>query len=203
MTFPKPLDELIKSFARLPGVGAKSAQRFAFSILTMDESEVFALSDAIKSARQDLKTCPVCGAYTESEEKCDMCNDKSRSDSVICVVENARDVFHMLGLQSGFCGKFHVLGGVLSPIDGISPEDLNIATLLERVKSGAVEEIILATAPNVEGEATAGYLAKILTPLGVRVSRIAYGIPMGSNLEYVDATTLSLAIEGRREIKPD
>jgi len=201
MTLPKPLDELVRSFARLPGVGAKSAQRFAFSVLAMDESEVFALSDALKCAKTQLHPCPVCGAYTSNDGECDICLDTSRSDNVICVVENARDVFYMSDNRSGFDGRFHVLGGVLSPVDGITPDDLNIASLADRVKKGGVDEVILATEPDVEGEATANYIARLLRPLGVRVTRIAYGMPIGSNLEYVDAMTLSLALEGRREIK--
>lgn len=201
MRFPEPLENLIKQFAKLPGVGNKSAQRYAFSVLGMDMDDAILLSDAITEAKTALHPCPTCGSYTANDGECDMCTDPARTDEIICVVENARDVFYMAGMQNGFEGKFHVLGGVLSPMDGVSPDDLNIKGLCERVKTGKVKEVIIATEPDVEGEATANYIAGLIKPLGVVVSRIAYGMPIGSNLEYVDSVTLSLAIEGRREIK--
>ena len=200
MKYPEPLENLIKQFAKLPGVGSKTAQRYAFSLLAMDDGDVKGLSEAISHAKSSLHSCPVCGSYTANNGKCDICTDPSRSDDIICVVENARDVFYMAGMQNGFEGKFHVLGGVLSPMDGITPDDLNIKSLCERVKGGSVKEVIIATEPDVEGETTANYIASLIKPLGVKVSRIAYGMPIGSNLEYVDAVTLSLAIEGRREM---
>lgn len=200
MSLPEPLQNLIKQFAKLPGVGNKSAQRYAFSVLAMSDEDVAALSEAVANAKKDLHTCPVCGAYTVNITECDICSDPKRSNEVICVVETARDVFYMDAVQSGFGGKYHVLGGVLSPIDGVMPDDLNLQSLTERVKKGNVKEVIIATEPDVEGEATASYIANLLKPHGIKVTRIAYGMPIGSNLEYVDAMTLTLAIEGRREI---
>ena len=203
MKLPKPLEDLVRAFSKLPGVGTRTAQRYAFSVLSMNTDEVSALSDALSGIKDALHPCPICGSFTENDGECDMCRDETRSDSVICVVENARDVFYMSDVQNGFKGKFHVLGGVLSPMDGITPSDLNIVSLVERVKKNDVHEVILATEPDVEGEATASYIARLLRPEGVKVTRIAYGMPIGSNMEYVDPMTLSLAIEGRREIKDD
>ena len=203
MKLPKPLEDLVRAFSKLPGVGTRTAQRYAFSVLSMNTDEVNALSDALSGIKDALHPCPKCGSFTENDGECDMCRDETRSDSVICVVENARDVFYMSDVQNGFKGKFHVLGGVLSPMDGITPSDLNIVSLVERVKKNDVHEVILATEPDVEGEATASYIARLLRPEGVKVTRIAYGMPIGSNMEYVDPMTLSLAIEGRREIKDD
>lgn len=201
MVLPEPIDDLVRQFAKLPGVGHKSAQRFAFSVLAMDEESAKGLSEAISRAKSKVHSCPVCGCYTANDGECDMCRDTSKQDNILCVVETARDVFYMSGMQNGFVGKFHVLGGVLSPMDGVTPDDLNIDSLVQRVKEKGVKEVIIATEPDVEGEATASYIAKLIKPIGAKVSRIAYGMPIGSNLEYVDAVTLSLAIEGRREIE--
>lgn len=197
---PEVLLELVKNLAKLPGVGTKSAQRFAFFLLDMKDEDALAVAQAITNAKQQIHACPVCGSFTASLGKCEMCVDEKRNSKVVCVVSSARDVFYMNEIQNGFDGKFHVLGGVLSPIDGVGPDDLNIKTLVERVSQDGVEEVIIATNPDIEGEATASYIAMILKPLGVRVSRLAYGLPMGSNLEYVDALTLSMAIDGRREM---
>lgn len=192
------LDLLVSRLNRLPGIGIKSAQRLAFHIITMPEADVNALADAIVGAKQRVHYCPVCGNYTENA-LCDVCADPKRGSEMLCVVENARDVLFMERIHE-FRGRYHVLGGVLSPMDGIGPDQIRIAELIERVKSEGVAEVILATNPDVEGEATASYIAKQLKPLGVRVSRIAHGIPIGGNLEYVDEITLSKSIENRREM---
>ena len=197
---PEPLINLVKQFSQLPGVGYKSAQRFAFSILGMSDDSAKALSDAISYAKEEVHTCKMCGCYTTNQDKCDMCLDTKRNNELLCVVETARDAFYMDDMKNGFDGRFHVLGGVLSPMDRIGPADLNISSLPERIKSEGVKEVIIATEPDVEGDATAGYLAELIKPLGVKVTRIAYGMPIGSNIEYVDSMTLSLAIDGRREI---
>lgn len=192
------LDLLVTRLNRLPGIGIKSAQRLAFHIISMQQSDVSALTEAISNAKQRVHFCPVCGNYTEND-LCEVCADPKRSAEVLCVVENARDVLFMERIHE-FRGRYHVLGGVLSPMDGVGPDQLSIAALIERVQNDGVSEVILATNPDVEGEATASYIAKQLKPLGCRVSRIAHGIPIGGNLEYVDEITLSKSIENRREM---
>ena len=189
---------MVTRLNRLPGIGIKSAQRLAFHIISMQQSDVSALTEAILNAKQRVHFCPVCGNYTEND-LCDVCADPKRSAEVLCVVENARDVLFMERIHE-FRGRYHVLGGVLSPMDGVGPDQLSIAALIERVQNDGVSEVILATNPDVEGEATASYIAKQLKPLGCRVSRIAHGIPIGGNLEYVDEITLSKSIENRREM---
>ncbi len=192
------LELLIARLNRLPGVGIKSAQRLAFHIIAMPEEDVSALTEAITAAKSKVHFCPVCGNYTENE-LCEVCADEKRAKELLCVVESARDVLFMERIHE-FRGKYHVLGGVLSPMDGVGPDQLRIAELLERVEKDGVREVILATNPDVEGEATANYIARLIKPLGVRVSRIAHGIPIGGNLEYVDEITLSKSIENRREM---
>ena len=192
------LDLLVTRLNRLPGIGIKSAQRLAFHIISMRDEDVSALTEAISSAKQRVHFCPICGNYTENDI-CEVCSDPKRSAEILCVVENARDVLFMERINE-FRGRYHVLGGVLSPMDGIGPDQIRISELLERVKTDGVKEVILATNPDVEGEATASYIAKQLKPLGCRVSRIAHGIPIGGNLEYVDEITLSKSIENRREM---
>ncbi len=190
------LELLIARLNRLPGVGIKSAQRLAFHIIAMPEEDVSALTEAITCAKQKVHFCPVCGNYTENE-LCEVCADPKRSAELLCVVENARDVLFMERIHE-FRGRYHVLGGVLSPMDGVGPDQIRIAELLDRVQKDGVGEVILATNPDVEGEATANYIARQLKPLGCRVSRIAHGIPIGGNLEYTDEVTLAKALEGRR-----
>ena len=192
------LDLLVTRLNRLPGIGIKSAQRLAFHIISMRDEDVSALTEAISSAKQRVHFCPICGNYTENDI-CEVCSDPKRSAEILCVVENARDVLFMERINE-FRGRYHVLGGVLSPMDGIGPDQIRISELLERVKTDGVKEVIIATNPDVEGEATASYIAKQLKPLGCRVSRIAHGIPIGGNLEYVDEITLSKSIENRREM---
>ena len=192
------LENLVSRLNRLPGIGIKTAQRLAYHILALSEEDVEGLSSALTEAKKRIHYCPVCGNFTE-DELCSVCSDSKRDGSVICVVENARDVSFMERMRE-FRGKYHVLGGTLSPMDGIGPDDIRIKELVERVKGGEVQEVILATDPDVEGEATAAYIAKLIKPLGVRATRIAHGIPIGGDLEYVDEMTLYKAMENRREV---
>ena len=192
------IDKLANELSRLPGIGKKTAQRLAYHILALPEEDVEGLSSALLDARRRIHYCPVCGNFTE-EELCDICSDPKRDPSVICVVKDARDVSYLERMRE-YRGLYHVLGGTLSPMDGVGPEDIRINELTERVKKGEVTEVILATNPDVEGEATASYIAKQLKPLGVKTTRIAHGIPIGGNLEFVDEITLFKAIENRREV---
>lgn len=192
------IEKLIGNLNRLPGIGIKTAQRLAYHIITMPEETVFELADSIADARRRIRFCPVCGNYTE-DELCEICSDPKRTQDVLCVVKDARDVIFMERMRE-FHGRYHVLGGVLSPMDGIGPDRIRIAELIDRVQNEKISEVILATNPDVEGEATASYIAKQLKPLGVRVTRIAHGIPIGGNLEYIDEITLFKAIENRREM---
>jgi recombination protein recR len=192
------INALTTQLARLPGIGAKSAQRLAYHILDMPEGNARELAAAITRARDTVRYCPICGNYTDVEP-CAICADAARKSDVLCVVRDARDVFSMEKLRE-FRGKYHVLHGTISPMDGVGPDDIRIKELLARVESEGVKEVILATNPDVEGEATASYIARLLKPKGVRVTRIAHGIPIGGNLEYVDEMTLLKAVEGRREM---
>ncbi|MBQ1521048.1 MAG: recombination protein RecR [Clostridia bacterium] len=194
----RSLENLTARLNRLPGIGIKTAQRLAYHILALPEEDVEGLSSALLDARRRIHYCPVCGNFTE-EELCDICSDPKRDPSVICVVKDARDVSYLERMRE-YRGLYHVLGGTLSPMDGVGPEDIRINELTERVKKGEVTEVILATNPDVEGEATASYIAKQLKPLGVKTTRIAHGIPIGGNLEFVDEITLFKAIENRREV---
>lgn len=193
-----PLQQLIEQFRKLPGVGSKSAVRMAFSIINLPPEEIRAFSDVLLAVCEGIHTCKVCCNLTDGDV-CRFCSDDTRDKSVICVVENPRDVLAIERVRD-YRGMYHVLGGVLSPMNGIGPEHLHIKELLERLSDDTVKEIIVATNPSVEGEATAMYLARLLHPLGVRVSRLAYGIPVGSELEYADEFTLRHALEGRNTI---
>jgi recombination protein RecR len=196
--YAKPLANLIAQLSRLPGIGGKTAQRLAFHILSMDEESAAKLADAITDAKRTMKYCSVCGNLTDVDP-CPLCRDSSRDDSVICVVETPRDVAAMERIRE-FKGRYHVLHGVISPMDGIGPEDINLKSLIVRLQQNDVKEVILATNPNIEGEATAMYIARLLKPAGIKVTRIAHGIPVGGDLEYADEVTLSKAMEGRREL---
>ncbi|MEA4969629.1 MAG: recombination mediator RecR [Candidatus Pelethousia sp.] len=193
-----PIQSLAQQLARLPGIGAKSAQRLAYHVLDMPETGARELAAAIVRARDEVHPCPICGAYT-SQDPCPICADAARSGDTICVVQEAKDVAAMEKMRE-FRGKYHVLQGTISPMDGIGPDDIRIRELLERVDQGGVKEIIVATNPDVEGEATAVYLARLLKERGVRCTRIAHGVPIGGNLEYIDEMTLFKAMEGRREM---
>ena len=192
------LDLLTEQFARLPGIGRKTAQRLAFSVLRYSPEEIEAFTSAIKDAKEKIHHCPVCQNLTD-RELCPICADAERDKSVICVVEDARAIFSLERVRD-FKVKYHVLGGALSPMNGIGPDQLKIGELLKRIKEKEASEVIIATNPNVEGEATAIYLTRLLSPLGVKISRLAYGVPVGSDLEYTDEVTLSRALSGRREI---
>lgn len=194
--YAKPLANLISQLSRLPGIGGKSAHRLAFHILSMEDGEAQAIADAISEAKKSMKYCSVCGNLTD-QDPCALCSDSSRDSHVICVVESPRDVFAMERIRE-FHGQYHVLNGAISPMDGIGPEDINLKSLILRLQQNDVEEVILATNPNIEGEATAMYIARLIKPSGIKVSRIAHGIPVGGDLEYTDEVTLSKAMEGRR-----
>jgi recombination protein RecR len=198
MTRPDPLAKLIEQLQRLPGIGAKSAGRLAYHILKTPREEVDRLADAMREVKERITYCSVCSNITDIDP-CFFCTNPSRDARVICVVEEPENVNGVEKTRQ-FNGLYHVLMGALSPLHGVGPDDLKIKELLGRVANGSVEEVILATNPNVEGEATAIYLAKLLKPLGVRVTRIAMGVPVGSDLEYADDVTMQRAMEGRREV---
>ena len=189
---------MINELSRLPGIGGKTAQRLAFHILSMEEKEARALADSIIEAKQKMTYCSVCGNLTDTDP-CVICSDPSRDRSVICVVETPKDVVDMEKIKE-YNGLYHVLHGAISPMEGIGPEDINLKQLIVRLQNEDVRELILATNPNIEGEATAMYIARLIKPSGIRVSRIAHGIPVGGDLEYADEVTLLKAMEGRREL---
>ncbi len=193
-----PLQRLIEQFARLPGIGKKTAMRLAFYLLSRTEEEAKAFADAIMDAKQSVHYCKVCQNITD-KDVCDICSDIRRDKSVICVVESERDipVFERTG---EYHGLYHVLHGALSPLDGVNPEDLKIKELIARLSDGTVTEVIMATNPTVEGEATASYISRFIKPMGIKITRLAYGIAVGSDLEYADEISLSHALEGRKEI---
>ena len=194
--FIEPIGRLINEFSKLPGVGKKSAQRYAYKIIGMTESEAQEFAAAILNDKKKVKYCKICGNFTE-EEVCDIC--KERDGKIICVVKEPKDVIALEKLRE-FKGVYHVLHGVINPMEGIGPNDIRLRELLARVGEGGVEEVILATNPDVEGDATALYIAKILKPLGVKVTRLAHGIPIGSEIEYTDDVTLSRAFIERKEV---
>ena len=196
--YPKPLARLIGELSKLPGIGYKSAQRLAFHILSYDDAEAKALADSITDAKRDMKYCSVCGNLTDNDP-CAICSDESRRRDVICVVESPRDVMAMERIKE-FDGLYHVLNGVISPMEGIGPEDINLKSLIARLQSEDVRELIVATNPNIEGEATAMYIARLIKPAGIKVTRIAHGLPVGGDLEYAEEVTLLKAMEGRREL---
>ncbi|HBT19771.1 MAG TPA: recombination protein RecR [Peptococcaceae bacterium] len=198
MQYPEALARLVEELNKLPGIGPKTAQRLAFHILggTLEDAEK--LAEAILDAKRKIKNCSICGNFTD-DDPCRICRSPHRDQSIICVVENARDVA-AIERSREFKGLYHVLGGVISPVDGIGPDNLTIDKLLKRVEKGSVKEVVVATNPTVEGEATALYLSRILKPLGVNVTRLAHGIPVGGDLEYTDEVTLARAFEGRRKI---
>ncbi len=196
--FPAPLETLTEQFAKLPGIGRKSAQRLAFHVLGMTEGEAEAFANAILDAKRTVTCCPVCQNFSAGG-LCPICASPKRDSATICVVADPRDVAAMERSRE-YHGRYHVLHGVLSPMNHVGPDDLSIKPLLERVAQGGVEEVIMATNPDTEGEATAMYLSRLLKPFGVKVTRLAYGIPVGGHLEFADDATLMRALEGRREI---
>ncbi|MBQ1406306.1 MAG: recombination protein RecR [Oscillospiraceae bacterium] len=197
--FPNALERLTEEFARLPGIGGKTAQRLAFHLLSLSDEEAQGFADAIIAAKRTVHTCPICQNLTDAEQ-CPICADEARDHSVICVVAEPRDVIAMERARE-FNGVYHVLHGVISPLNHVGPDDVRIRELLTRVAKGGVREIIMATNPDTEGEATAMYISRLLRPMEVKVTRLAYGIPVGSQLEYADEVTLLRALEGRREME--
>lgn len=198
MHYPEPISKLIDSFMKLPGIGPKTAARLAFFIIDMKEDTVLEFAKALVQAKRDLGYCSICGHITD-EDPCYVCRDEKRDKSVICVVEEAKDVIAMEKMKE-YNGLYHVLHGAISPMEGIGPEDIHVAELLKRLQDETVQEVILATNPNIEGEATAMYISRLIKPSGIKVTRIAHGLPVGGDLEYADEVTLSKALEGRREL---
>ena len=192
-----PIQRLVEEFRKLPGVGAKTAARYAFAVLNLSENDAASFADAINGVKRDVHRCPICFGLSEQPEACRICSNEGRDKSVICVVENPKDVMTMERVR-GYKGTYHVLGGALSPLDNVTPADLTVKELVARVESGEVSEIIIATNPTPGGDTTAAYLARILEPYEVSVSRLAYGIPVGGDIEYADEVTLYRAMEGRR-----
>jgi len=197
--FPPALEALVEQFARLPGVGKKSAQRLAFFVLGQPDEEAQAFADAIVAAKKSISLCPVCRNFTEGEGLCPICSSSKRDPATVCVVADPKDV-NALERSREYAGRYHVLHGVISPMNHIGPDDLHIRELVERVAAGGIEEVIMATNPTTEGEATAMYLSRLLKPFGVKVTRLAYGVPVGGQLEFADDATLTRALEGRREM---
>jgi recombination protein RecR len=196
--YPEPIAKLIESFSRLPGIGSKTASRLAFHVLRMKEDDVVNFAKALVSVKRNLIYCSVCCNITDTDP-CRICSDRQRDVSVICVVQDAKDLVAMERMKE-FHGLYHVLQGAISPMEGIGPQDIRIAELLRRLSSDEVQELILATNPNIEGEATAMYISRLVKPFQLKVTRIAHGLPVGGDLEYADEVTLSRALEGRREI---
>ncbi len=194
----QPIQDLVEKLKSLPGIGPKSAQRLAFHLLRQPEEDVKQLADALLAARTSLRTCTVCHNLAE-DDLCGFCTSEDRNAKQICVVESAQDILS-IEKTGAFQGRYHVLGGALAPLQGVGPDQLNIKTLLARLENDGVEEIIVATNPNAEGETTALYLAKLIKPLGVSITRLAMGLPAGSELEYTDTVTMSRALAGRREL---
>lgn len=196
--FPAALDRLTEHFAKLPGIGSKTAQRLAFYVLSLPQEEAQEFADAIVGAKREVRLCPVCQNLTD-RDICAICDDPQRDHSVICVVAEPKDVIAMERARE-YNGVYHVLHGVISPLNHLGPDNIRVRELLDRVSDGSVQEVIMATNPDTEGEATAMYISRLLKPLEVKVTRLAYGIPVGSQLEYADEITLLRALEGRREI---
>ena len=196
--YAKPLNKLINELSKLPGIGGKTAQRLAFHILSMDDKSAAELAGSITDAKKSMTYCSVCGNLTDTDP-CVICSDESRDRSIICVVESPKDVVAMEKIRE-YRGYYHVLHGAISPMDGVGPDDINLKSLIVRLQNEEVKELVIATNPNIEGEATAMYIARLIKPSGIRVTRIAHGIPVGGDLEYIDEVTLLRALEGRVEL---
>ena len=198
MHYPEPISKLIDSFTKLPGIGPKTAARLAFHVLTMKEDTVLSFAKALVDAKRNLMYCSKCGHITDVDP-CYICSDKQRDVSIICVVQDPKDII-AIEKMGGYHGLYHVFHGAISPMDGVGPEDINVAALLTRLHDERVQELIMATNPTIEGEATAMYISRLVKPSGIKTTRIAHGLPVGGDLEYADEVTLSKAIEGRREL---
>jgi recombination protein RecR len=196
--FSGPISRLIEEFSKLPGVGRKTAQRLAFHVINMNTNDVEALSKAIVDAKREIKYCSNCHNITD-KDPCSICSNKSRDEDTICVVEDPRDVASMERVRE-FKGQYHVLHGVISPMDGVGPDMIRVRELIQRLGHQEVKEIIIATNPTIEGEATAMYISRLIKPMGIKVTRIAHGLPVGGDIEYADEVTISKALENRREI---
>jgi recombination protein RecR len=196
--YPEPISKLIDSFMKLPGIGPKTAVRLAFFVLEMNDDDVLDFGKALVNAKRQLTYCSVCNHITDTDP-CRICSDTHRDETVICVVQDAKDVIAIEKMKD-YTGLYHVLHGAISPVEGIGPEDIKVPELLKRLQDDKVTEIILATDPTIEGEATAMYIARLVKPTGIRITRIAHGLPVGGDLEYADEVTLSKAMEGRREL---
>ena len=194
----EPIARMVNQLSKLPGIGQKTAQRLAYHIISLPEDQVRELAVSIFNGKKQVHFCSICGNYA-TEDPCPMCRDDDRKNGLLCVVKDPRDVAAMERMRD-FNGQYHVLHGVISPMQGIGPDDIRIRELLARLSDGSIKEVILATNPDVEGEATAAYIARLIKPMGIRVTRIAHGVPVGSDLEYADEITLSKAMEGRREL---
>ncbi|MBC5738459.1 MULTISPECIES: recombination mediator RecR [Oscillospiraceae] len=197
--FPPALERLVEQFNKLPGIGSKTAQRLAFFVLSLPEEDAAAFAQAILDAKSSIACCPICQNLTEGDGPCAICRSPKRDAATVCVVADPKDVIAMERSRE-YGGLYHVLHGVISPMNHVGPDDLHIKSLVERVGSGGVQEVIMATNPDTEGEATAMYLSRLLKPFSVKVTRLAYGIPVGSHLEFADDATLMRALEGRREM---
>ncbi|WP_017729634.1 recombination mediator RecR [Halalkalibacterium ligniniphilum] len=198
MQYPEPIAKLIEGFMRLPGIGPKTASRLAFFVLDMKEDDVLDFAKALVNGKRNLMYCSICHNITDTDP-CRICEDTKRDDTMVCVVQDAKDVIAMEKMKE-YHGKYHVLHGAISPMDGVGPEDIKIPELLKRLQDDTIQEVIIATNPTIEGEATAMYLSRLVKPTGIKVTRIAHGLPVGGDLEYADEVTLSKAIEGRREL---
>lgn len=198
MKYPRTLQNLIECFQKLPGIGEKTAERLALSTLKLDQEVINVFSESLKDTKIKIKKCSICNNYSE-EDTCEICKDSSREQDVLCVVEDPKNIimFEKIGT---FNGKYHVINGLISPLDGINPEDIHIPQLLERIKKEGIKEVILAVKPSVEGETTSLYISKMLANTDVLVSKIAHGVPLGADIDYVDSLTLELALENRKKI---
>ncbi len=194
----EPISRLVNQLSKLPGVGQKSAQRLAYHIISLPEDSVKELAAAIYNGKKQVHFCPVCGNYTDTDP-CALCSDDERDKTILCVVKDPRDVAALERMRD-FTGQYHVLHGVISPMDGIGPDDIRIRELMARLGSEPIDEVVLATNPDIEGEATAAYISRLIKPIGIKVTRIAHGVPVGGDLEYTDEVTLLKAFEGRREL---
>ena len=198
MGYPRTINNLIESFKKMPGIGEKSAERMALSTLELDDDVIKFFAENLLATKTKIRRCTICNNLSE-EEKCDICSDKTRNNSILCIVEEPKNVitFEKAGV---FNGKYHVLGGLISPLDGITPDDINLSNLLERIEKEQIKEIIIAVKPSIEGETTALYISKILSKLDVVITKIAHGVPMGADMEYLDSLTLELAFDNRMKI---
>ena len=198
MKYPRTLQNLIECFQKLPGIGEKTAERLALSTLKLDQEVINVFSESLKDTKIKIKKCPICNNYSE-DETCEICRDSSREQDILCVVEDPKNIimFEKIGT---FNGKYHVINGLISPLDGINPSDIHIPQLLERIKTEGIKEVILAVKPSVEGETTSLYISKMLANTDVLVSKIAHGVPLGADIDYVDSLTLELALENRKKI---